>query len=408
MIFQITKEHTMGIRKINVFLLMLITVSLVLASCASTEAEAPAAEAVPAADITPLGEDEVVDGLFSIKDLDVASYRIRGEGPDGAYFDWVEAESPKIALADIRRGEWTLYAQGLNADGEPVIQGQMTTFLSEDSPVDNLVFDESYGTGSVRCALAWNTAQVQHPHIDVYVKADDGEYTPRDADEVVYGNGTAIWSADDLPSGSYVARFILSDRSTPISGAAAALRVIDDKTSIGQVRLTIGDLSHVYGITLDNLPAETINGAISVDDHGAAFDTDSTEKILYDWYIDGEYMGTENGHRTVNLEGLDKGYHRVDVIARTADYGSINGDSIHIYTDGERISEISEDEINAVVEEFEPTAENEAVLRAAAAETTETEAVAIAEAETAAEEAAPEPAAVVVDITAGGEAGLDA
>lgn len=170
------------------------------------------------------------------------------------------------------------------------------------------------------------------------------------------------------------------------------------------MRLTIGDLSHVYGITLDNIPAETINGAISLDEHGAAFDTDSTEKILYDWYIDGEYMGTENGHRTVNLEGLDKGYHRVDVIARTADYGSINGDSIHIYTDGERITEISEDEINAVVEEFEPTAENEAVLREAAEETARTGAEAIAEAE----EAAPEPAAVIVDITAGGEAGLSA
>lgn len=337
---------------------MLLVVSL--ASCASTADEdvAMAGDAAQgaASDVTVL-ENGTVEGLFSIEDLNIASYRIRGEGPDGAYFDWVEADTPRIALADIRRGEWTLYAQGLNAAGEPVVQGQLTTFLSENTPVDNLVFDESYGNGDVRCALAWNTAQVQHPSVEVYLQTDDGEMYPVDG-EIVYGNGTAIWTAQGIPSGSYIARFILKDRSTPVSGAAAAMRVIDDKVSIGNVRLTIGDLSQVYGITLDNIPANTIEGDLVLgDDNNALFESENGD-LLYDWYLDGTYLGTEVNGDSIPLSGLLKGYHRVDVVTRTADYGSINGDSIHIYTDGEMVQEIPEDEVNAAIPLFEATQAN--------------------------------------------------
>lgn len=334
--------------------LLTLLLALCLMSCASVSETAD--QSALNADVTVM-EDETIDGLFDIQGLDIASYRIRGEGPDGAYFDWVEADTPRIALADIRRGEWTLYAQGLNAAGEPVVQGKMTTFLSEDSPVDTLVFDESYGNGNVRCALAWNTAQVQHPSIEVFLKTDDGQFQSRSSDEIVYGNGTAIWTANDLPSGSYVVRFILKDRSSVVSGAAAALRVIDDKTSIGNVRLTIGDLSQVYGITLDNIPAETINGFIQLEDASAVFESDDMG-LLYDWYLDGQYVGSDVNSDNISLSGMSKGYHRIDVVARSNDYGSINSDSIHIYTDGERVKEISEEEVNSTVEMFEATLSN--------------------------------------------------
>lgn len=341
-------------RKTLAVSLLTLLFALSLISCASVEDAADQSATETAVTVM---EDETVDGLFDIEGLNIASYRIRGEGPDGAYFDWVEAETPRIALADIRRGEWTLYAQGLNAKGEPVVQGQMTTFLSENSPVDTLAFDESYGNGNVRCALAWNTAQVQHPSVEVFLKTDDGEFQSRSADEIVYGNGTAIWSASDLPSGSYVARFILKDRSTVVSGAAAALRVIDDKTSVGNVRLTIGDLSQVYGITLDNIPAETVNGFIQLEDTNAVFESESTG-LLYDWYLDGQYVGSDTNTDNISLSGMSKGYHRVDVVARSNDYGSINSDSIHIYTDGERVKEIAEEEVNSTVEKFEATLSN--------------------------------------------------
>ena len=106
------------------FLLVMLMAVTGCTSTGGTDADLVASEAdVVATDsgmtaITGDSAEEVIDGLFNVEDLNIASYRIRGEGPDGAYFDWVEADSPMIALADIRRGEWTLYAQGLNEKGE--------------------------------------------------------------------------------------------------------------------------------------------------------------------------------------------------------------------------------------------------------------------------------------------------
>lgn len=409
-------------RKINFAIISIALIALLaVTGCSSTNSaddeqivinEEDMISAGDASALTDGNAEEVIDGLFNVGDLDIASYRIRGEGPDGAYFDWVEATSPMIALADIRRGEWTLYAQGLNEKGEVVVQGQLETFLSEDSPVDNLVFDESYGKGNVRCAIAWNPHQVQHPDIDVYVQRVGGQFVPHDDSEISYGNGTAIWETKGLDSGSYIVRFILKDRSSVVSGAAAALRVIDDKTSIGNVRMTIGDLSQIYGITLDNIPSNVLQGSLVFDGLDEAVFESDTSDLVYDWYIDGNYAGAAVDSEKIDLTGLSKGYHRIDVIARTDTYGSINGDSIHIYTDGEKVSEIAEEEVNKVVEMFLPTAENAQALRAAenaeagaeAAETPEEtvtdEAVSVAEAvtnENAEDKAALDAAAAAID-----------
>ena len=345
-------------KSIGILAMPVLMVLLLLASCASSQVTED--EGTVLADT---GE-RAVDGLFDIKGLDVVSYRVRGEGPDGAWFDWVESDTPKIALADVRRGLWTIYAQGLNRYGEPVVQGKLETFLSEDSPVDNLIFDEQYGTGDVRSALAWNPAQVIHPAIDVYLRADDGEYMPRPSDEVTIGQGTAIWAAENIPSGSYIARFVLKDGSTPVSGAAAAVRIIDDSTSIGQVRLTIGDLSHVYGIELSNMPADTLIGHLELTGSEASYINESDASgLIYDWFIDGVFEESGEQH-SMPLDSLKRGYHRIDCVARTADYGSIASEAIHIYADGVGgYAEVSEAEVNAAIEEFQATAENENALK---------------------------------------------
>ena len=354
----IAEENLMPRKRYLRNILIAALMAVLLASCASVE------EAVPESPVLADTDERAVDGLFDISGLDVASYRIRGEGPDGAWFDWVESDTPKIALADVRRGLWTIYAQGLNRYGEPVIQGKLGTFLSENSPVDNLIFDEQYGTGDVRSALAWNPAQVIHPAIDVYLRADDGEYMPRPSDEVTIGQGTAIWAAENIPSGSYIARFVLKDGSTPVSGAAAAVRIIDDSTSIGQVRLTIGDLSHVYGIELSNMPADTLIGHLELTGSEASYINESDASgLIYDWFIDGVFEESGEQH-SMPLDSLKRGYHRIDCVARTADYGSIASEAIHIYADGVGgYAEVSEAEVNAAIEEFQATAENENALK---------------------------------------------
>lgn len=354
-------------RHFLVFSAVAMSLVMMLAGCATSnvpsdlntpvpvdEAQAPAVAEVEA--------EDVVEGIFDINGLDVVSYRLRGEGPDGAYFDWIEVTEPRVAIADIRRGEWTLYAQGLNADGQPVIQGSLQTFLSEDSPVDNLVFKEDYGRGDVRCAFAWNPSQVQHPDVEIYMqKATGGEWIARDSSEIIIGDGTAMWTATGIDSGSYVIRILLKDRSSIVSGAAAALRVIDDKLSIGQVRLTVGDLSQIYGIMLDNVPADTVEGMLALSTGGVLYRS-NMEDLIYDWFIDGEYLDGFSA-KEIEIGGLERGYHRIDCIVRTDDYGSINSDTIHVFSDGESITEVPEEEVNAVIKDFKATLANEQELK---------------------------------------------
>ena len=361
-------KETLKMRRKSIWILaLLVMMAALLASCATAEGKEETIGTVLAET-----DERAVNGLFDIKGLGVVSYRVRGEGPDGAWFDWVESDSPRIALADVRRGLWTIYAQGLNRYGEPVVQGKLETFLSEDSPVDNLIFDEQYGTGDIRSALAWNPVQVMHPAVEVYLRADDGEYMARPADEITIGNGTAIWSAHGIPSGSYIARFVLRDGSSPVSGAAAAVRVIDDATSVGQVRMTIGDLSQVYGIELLNIPVDTLKGHLELAGGHVSYISESEASgVIYDWFIDGSFMESREDH-AMSLETLRRGYHRIDCVARTSDYGSISSVSIHVYADGVGgYAEVSEAEVNAAIEEFEATAENENALKLGLAEAEE-------------------------------------
>ena len=91
----IAEENLMPRKRYLRNILIAALMAVLLASCASVE------EAVPESPVLADTDERAVDGLFDISGLDVTSYRIRGEGPDGAWFDWVESDTPKIALADV-------------------------------------------------------------------------------------------------------------------------------------------------------------------------------------------------------------------------------------------------------------------------------------------------------------------
>ena len=316
--------------------LLLLAVVFVLASC-GTKAVKQDPTPVVADEGVKLAEEDTVNGMFDVSGIDVKSYRIRGEGPDGAYFDWIPVTSSRVALSDIRRGEWTIYAEGLDANGNVIVTGKINTFLSENTPVDNLVLSTGVGQGDVKCDIRWNTSQVRNASLEVFVKPLDGDYAFRPAKEIAYiENGHMIWRAEDLTSGSYVARFILKDGSTVVSGAAAALRIVKDKVSVGDVKMTIGDLSTVYGITIENLPENTIKGELSLKDGVAVFVTSlDKSRLTYVWFVDGNEVAQETERLDLYTLGLGKGYHRVDLVVMSASETSINSSSLIVYVNPE-------------------------------------------------------------------------
>lgn len=272
----------------------------------------------------------------SIKGLNVKGYRLRGEGPDGASFDWVDLKSTKVALSDIRRGEWTLYAEAIGENGDVVATGSLTTFLSDATPLGTLFLSEAVGNGDVSCVFEWTPTQVLYPNIEIYVKTADGEFVARDKSEIkISADGEAVWTVKDMPAGTYVVRAILKDENEIVSGVAAALRVIDGKKSVGTCQFVVGKLSTVFGIDLQNIPLDTVNGTLSIADNTLSFDSEK-ENLIYAWFLDGDLLDACR-EKSVNVAelALAKGYYRIDCIASdAAGFTSLNTMSMYIYSDG--------------------------------------------------------------------------
>jgi hypothetical protein len=334
-------------KKEKVLVLMLLVCFLLsFVSCASPKAnkdelqvisvEPETSEPEPAEELAE-EEDESnwLSALGDIKGLDIKSYRLRGEGPDGASFDWVEVTNTKVALSDIRRGQWTLYAQAIGENGEILATGTLETFLSNSSPLGTLVMDSEVGEGDVRCAFAWNTFQVLYPSIEIYVKKGDGEYIPRDSSEISIGDGVATWRAEDLGAGSYVVRAILKDEGEIVAGVAAAMRIIDGKQSVGDVRFTVGKLSTIYGISFENTPTVTVRGNLELKENGDVTYVSDFTDLKYDWFLNGEYINRENSE-TLNVFQVssERGFFRFDCIVQNNNSTSINSSSILVYSDG--------------------------------------------------------------------------
>ena len=327
-------------------ILMMLLVAFSFASCSSTadSVDLVATESPATAEASGSSEDleSQMRAIFGIEDedVDIASYRIRGVGEDGASFDWVEVTEPQVAIAGVRRGQWTIYAQALNEDGDVVASGQLETFLSSDAPTTSLMFTENDGVGDVHTQISWNTAQVINPSVEVYVKKVDGNFASRPSSEVTYGEaGTAWWDASGLEAGSYVARFVFKDGETVIGGAAAALRIITGYTSVGFVDMTVGDMNTTYSINLDNIPADVTTGALLNENGLVTFTTEgSASGLSYEWYINGEKVEGETG-RALDLDGrnLAKGFYRVDLVVQGGRYGSINSFSIVVQLQPENV-----------------------------------------------------------------------
>lgn len=279
--------------------------------------------------------DIQISSLGMIEGMNIAKYRLRGEGPDGASFDWIDVTSTKVALSDIRRGQWKIYAQAIGENGDVLAYGTMETFLSENSPLGAVYLDPSYGVGDIACMFSWSPEQVIKPSLELYVKEVNGEFAPRDARELLIQNGLATWNVENMKAGSYVVRAVLKDDGYPVAGSAAALRVLDNKRSVGNIKLTVGKLAQVYGLSLENTPVATIVGSLEVRDKAIEFKSD-TEGLHYGWFIDGEYVAnTDKAVLDVEELGLRKGGYRVDCVVNNENITSVNCMSVYVnYADG--------------------------------------------------------------------------
>jgi hypothetical protein len=353
-------------KKEKVLVLMLLVCFLLsFVSCASSQIDENLESELSAISVEPAEEivEETIEteeenksnwlsALGDIKGLDIKSYRLRGEGPDGAAFDWIEVTNTRVALSDVRRGQWTLYAEAIGENGDVLATGKLETFLSNSSPFGTLVLNSEEGQGDVRCAFSWSTFQVISPSIEIYTKKGDGEYVPRDSSEIIVGDGVAVWKTEDLDAGSYIVRAILKDEGEAVAGIAAAMRVIDNKQSVGDIRFSVGKLASSYSITFENAPAPTIKGDLYLQENGDVTFVSEFAGLKFDWFVNGEYVKRENsGTLNIFQFSSEKGIYRFDCIVQNANNTSINTASLLVYSDGYAAKVVTAEEAETMRED---------------------------------------------------------
>lgn len=286
----------------------------------------------------PYDEKDYIDLLFGKTDMVVSSVRIRGEGPDGAYFDWIPVNSDKIVLTSgIKRGEWTIYVQGLSSTGAVVATGTMKTFLSENTPVANIILDQAEGYGDVSAKISWNIAQIRDPEIEVYIKdARGGSFSPIKKDDITIYDGFAIWDSKNIKAGSYIVRVVLKDGDYK-TGAAASIRVYDGLKSSGTIPVSVGDIWTAYGITttVDDIDAHLDYEDDIVTVNGSGF-------TLATWYLNGVEIGQG---RSVHLRLLPlmENANRIDVIV-SDESGRASYRGLVVYKNADNLTFMSQQE----------------------------------------------------------------
>ena len=241
-------------------------------------------------------------------------YRLRGEGPDGTAFGWKEINSQYIVLTDLRIGQWTLYAEKLDSKGNKVATGEVTAFITDSSDPTEIPFT-SGGYGDVICNITWGKEQSLNPELSVFI-LNGGEWYPRPKEEIqILEDGSAIWNANAISSGSYTARIMLSDNGKDIAGAVSALRVVDGYISEGNINLTIGCRETPYGVRIGTDPIFKSDGTIEIEDINAIYKSPDGSPQEVTWYINGIEASISD---TINLDITNnQTCYRLDAVTNT-------------------------------------------------------------------------------------------
>ncbi len=270
--------------------------------------------------------------------MTISSYLISGIGPDGQTFS-KECSEHIVDIGNLMIGRWSLTAKGLNENGTELVSGELTTMLSKVSKTATIHLDTLVGEGTLQANIQWNPKQVAADvRLEVTLLNQENNPIPFTVPELDTNAGTVILQTN-LPSGSYLLQLRLFSEGVVVSGATEAIRILDQKTSSGDLSMIIGDLSTQFEITIVNdtmLPIEgsiTATPAVPSAGQTVVFTYEPTNlpenispnDISVDWYCEGECMQQSSAtYSCIPLAGT----HRYDAIVRHEKQGSIGNTTL--------------------------------------------------------------------------------
>ncbi|MFP4067362.1 MAG: hypothetical protein ACLFS5_07645 [Spirochaetaceae bacterium] len=292
----------------------------------------------------PDGAVEVTVGSVSTlvmepdQSMDVVSFRLLGDGPDGNELDEGLTEGT-TRFDGLESGEWSFEVIGFNESGTDIAVGSAQTEVVAGETASVSITVEPYdGPGTLSVSITWPAEDVTDPALEGELTSSDGTNAGMSAD--ITGEGTAAIAHGEVSAGYHTLSVQLLDGDTVVAGAAETVRIAQDAETSGTVAFSdvnppTGDVEIIVDPELDEPLPVTIEGGAEELAMGesmtVAADTSNADgaEVSYTWYVNGAYV-SQGAETTVGAD-LEPGSYRLDVVAFTED-GSRSGSASHTFT----------------------------------------------------------------------------
>jgi hypothetical protein len=269
--------------------------------------------------------------------MDVASYSISGAGPDGASFSETTVEA-STTLTRLVPGTWNMTVTALNSAGTAIGEGTGTTEIVVGETAALTVTVRPYtGVGTLNVTVSWPTTEVTDPVVNATLVPSTGTEIPL----TLSGTepGTLSVSKADLANGYYTLIVQLYDGTFLAAGAVEVARIVKDGTTTGDfvfsnIKDQDGDVTVVIDPDMQDPLTVSLSGTATEVNTGDSMSvtadvSGTTETPSYQWYLDGQAVGTDSATYSTPTD-LAAGTYSLSVVATTSDGSS--GSTSHSFT----------------------------------------------------------------------------
>lgn len=268
--------------------------------------------------------------------MDVASYELSGTGPGEPFTQTLTAGS--TTLTRLVPGTWTITATAYNAAGTAIGEGTATTDVVVGETAKLTIQVRPYsGNGTLSVSVSWPESSVADPIVEAQLVPDSG--TAIDLALTGTTPGTVSVTRDDIPVGYHTLIVRLFDGTFLAAGSVEVARIVRGGTTTGDFVFTSvkeqdGDMTVVIDPDMEDPLTVTMSGTVAEIDSGntmtATADVSGTsETVNYQWYLDGNPVGTDSATYTTAGD-LASGTYSLSVVATTA--GGNSGSASHNFS----------------------------------------------------------------------------
>lgn len=266
--------------------------------------------------------------LLPAIDMTIASYQVKGTGPNGATFTQ-DTTQPTDEITGLVAGVWNVTVAALNKDGQNIGAGSSSVTLTTTAAASlAITVTPIQGAGTISLTTTWPAAEVSVPSITASLLPTAGSAIPL---TYTLGSGTASVSDATISNGYYTLSQSLYDNGVLVMGSVEVVRIVAGQTTSGTYdysNLNMVDPTLNVSITpvMNNPLTVSLAGvASSLSVGGTMTATPSvsgyTGNVTYVFYVNGQAEGTSNSSSPSWTFGsnLVPGNYRLDVTAYSAD-----------------------------------------------------------------------------------------